>query len=98
MSKTYGVIRTNTTNKAVVFSDSLNNNTNAWASMMNGTNNNVSPANEGNIVSKVDLGTSDSRWNNIYNKVSNISEKAIFSDKVIQQYNSSEQCIEFVFN
>ena len=30
--------------------------------------------------------------------ISNISEKAIFSNKVTQQYNSDGQCIEFIFN
>lgn len=97
LSTTYGVIRTNTA-KSMVFSDSLTNNTNAWVSTMDGTYNNVSPANEGSVVSKVTLGTTTNRWETVYNKVSNISSKAIFSDKVTQQYNSDEECIEFIFN
>lgn len=95
LSKIYGVIRVNTDNKSIVFSNSLTDNSNAWASTMNGTNNNVSPVYE---KSNIDLGTTTDRWQTVYNKVSNISEKAIFSNKVTQQYNSDEQCIEFIFN
>lgn len=97
-STPYVVLRANTSNQLVI-SNSVSSNERAVAFYFNDDPISFSPTTDlvSDKVITANIGTSSRRWNSIYLVEANVYNNLTLSNKIIQRYNSDEECLEFIF-
>lgn len=95
-STPYVVLRANSSNQLVI-SNSTSINTKAVTFNFKDNIISFTPANDTSSGNGATIGTSTQRWKTVYSQGEDVNGDLKLSNKIIQRYNSDEECLEFIF-